>query len=380
MSFAEHIERLDWERIRRKLQETEAPEVERVLGRNAIETDDLPVLFSRAARSYLEELARRSAALTERRFGRVIQLYAPLYVSNECVNDCTYCGFARSLNVPRVTLPPEQALEEARILHAEGFRHILLVSGERRDKVGVSYLSEVAGELKELFDSIAIEVNPMEESSYRQLVEAGIDGLVIYQETYDPELYQQVHPRGPKRHYRHRLDAIEAGGRAGMRSLGIGALFGLGDWQVEAVVLAMHGRYLSRRFWRSRIGVSFPRLNPVASGYQPEKPVDVADLVQMICGMRLVLPDAELVMSTREPAPLRDNLIGLGVTRMSAGSRTNPGGYSHPEDAGRQFEVEDIRSPEAVARAIQGRGFEPVWKDFDRRFLLHETPPKGGQT
>lgn len=368
MNFYEQIQSLNLNEIRQRIERASSMDVERALAREHLEIHDLAALFSPAAAPYIEELAQRSAALTERRFGRVIQLYAPLYVSNECVNKCVYCGFSHDVGIPRLTLTVEQAVAEADAIAREGFRHILLVAGEDRRHVSVPYLSEIVRRLNDKFAAIAIEIQPLNEDEYRELVAAGVDGLAIYQETYDEPLYKTLHPAGPKRNYKGRLEAIEAGGRAGMRALGIGALLGLGDWRFEAVMVAMHGRHLARRFWRSRVAISFPRIRGNAHMFRPERLPTDADLVQMICAMRLVLPDAELVMSTRENAKLRDRLIGLGITRTSAGSKTNPGGYQMDEamGSGEQFAVSDPRPAAEVAAAIAARGFEPVWKDFDR--------------
>lgn len=370
MTFNDTLDGLDRPALYRRLQTVTATDVERVLRRESPPSDeDLAVIFSPAAVPYLEALAQRAAAVSERRFGRVVSLYAPLYLSNECVNRCAYCGFSGALEIPRITLTPAQAIEEARILYDEGFRHILLVSGESPRAVSMEYLREVVHGLREQWHSISIEIRPLDEDEYRVLADDGVVGLALYQETYDPERYAAFHPAGPKHDFRNRIDAIERGGRAGFRSLGIGALLGLNDWRFEAVVLAMHGRYLARRFWQSRIAVSFPRLRSAAACYQPEFLVSDPDLVQMICGMRLALPDAELVLSTRESATMRDHLVPLGVNRMSAGSRTNPGGYGHPRTGGEQFEVSDDRSPDEIARMIAARGYEPVWKDADRELV-----------
>ncbi|MCE5228707.1 2-iminoacetate synthase ThiH [bacterium] len=370
MNFYEQIHSMYSNAIRERVKNANAADVERALGREHLEIADFAALVSPAAAPYIEEIARRSAAITERRFGRVIQLYAPLYVSNECVNKCVYCGFSHEVGIPRLTLTIEQAIAEADAIASLGFRHILLVSGEDRRYVTVPYLTEIVRNLNNKFAAISIEIQPMSEDEYRELVAAGVDGLAIYQETYDEALYKTLHPAGPKRNYKNRLDAIEAGGRAGMHSLGIGALLGLGDWRNEAVMVAMHGRYLARKFWRSRVAVSFPRIRGSAHKFQPKSLPTDADLVQMICAMRLALPDAELVMSTRENARLRDSLIGLGITRTSAGSKTNPGGYEMDEASGpkggEQFAVSDPRKPAEVAAAIAAKGYEPVWKDFDR--------------
>jgi len=373
MGFAEVLSSsLDLDGLRSEIHSARDADVRRALAAEHPGTREVAALLSPAAEPLIEELARRSAAITERRFGKVINLYAPLYLSNECTNSCTYCGFSRKLDIERTTLTVEQVVAEARLLHDEEFRHILLVSGEDPRAVTIEYLLACVGELRQLFDSIAIEIQPLDEARYRQLAEAGVDGLTLYQEVYDPALYPLYHPAGPKKRFGVRLAAIEAGGEAGFRSLGIGALLGLADWRLEALLLALHGRYLTRRFWKSRVAVSFPRLQGFACReIDPGFRVTPRNMVQMLCALRLVLPDAELVLSTRESAAFRDNMIGLGVTRFSAGSRTSPGGYGRPqaEHDGEQFDVCDQRPAAAVAEAIAARGFEPVWKDFDRCFI-----------
>ncbi len=368
-SFHERIARIDHDALGRAVRAVTTDDVDASLGRERPDEADALALFSPAAFERIEEMARRAAAITERRFGRVIQLYAPMYLSNECANICTYCGFSNDVSIPRVSLSTDQAVREAMHLHEQGFRHILLVTGEYKGRYGADDIERVVAALKGRFASIAIEVFPMSEGRYRTLERAGVDGLTLYQETYHPDVYARLHPKGPKSRYDERLHAIERGGEAGFRSLGVGALLGLADWRAEAVLLAWHARFLTKRVWRSRIAVSFPRVNPAENGFAPEHPVSDADLVQMILAMRLLLPDAELVLSTREGAELRDRLIGLGITRMSAGSRTNPGGYVTNDASGRQFEVSDERSPGEVAEAIAARGFEPVWKDFDPAFV-----------
>jgi 2-iminoacetate synthase len=344
-------------------------DVERALGRTELEERDVLALLSNAAVPYLEDMAQMAQLVTRQRFGRTMQLYAPLYLSNECVNRCCYCGFSRELAISRATLSIEAATAEAELLHAEGFRHLLLVSGEAPRTINLEYLEAVTRVLRPRFDSLSLEVATFDLAGYQRLVDAGIDGLTLYQETYHPEVYAQVHLAGPKRVFARRLQAMEFAGQAGFRSLGIGALLGLAPWQPEAFALARHGRELTRRFWRSRIAVSFPRLRNNAGGQTAPHPVSDRALLQMICAIRLALPDAELVLSTREPAELRNHLMGLGITRMSAGSCTNPGGYGERQHSSEQFSIQDERSAAEVAVALLQRGLEPVWKDFDRGFL-----------
>lgn len=336
----------------------------------------LAVLVSPAAAAFLEPMARLARNLTLRRFGKIIQLYAPLYISNYCTNHCVYCGFNASHPVPRRTLSFGEVLSEARILQNRRIRQLLLVSGESPDQVPVEFLEELARALKPGFPSLAVEIYPLNEDGYRRLAAAGVDSLTIYQETYNPALYAEVHPRGPKRDFKFRLGAPERGAAAGFRQVSIGALLGLDRWQPEAVCLARHARYLMKHHWRAQVSLSFPRLRPAAGGYQPLFPVSDRELVQLILAMRLVLPEAGINLSTREPAAFRDHLLGLGVTRISAGSRTSPGGYSdegHPA-AESQFDVHDRRTVEEVVAMIRAQGFDPVWKDWDPAF---EAEPRG---
>lgn len=344
-------------------------QVERALVRSDLDDGDIVALLSPAAAPYLEAMARKAQALTRRRFGRIMQLYAPLYLSNECVNQCRYCGFAHGLDIARITLDLPAAKAEAERVHAQGFRHLLLVAGEAPRVVDVAYLESIARALRPLFDSISLEVGTFDQTRYQRLVAAGFDGLTLYQETYQPEVYREVHPIGPKHDCARRLRAIEDAGAAGFRTLGIGALLGLAPWRRDAWALAQHGRDLTQRFWRSRIAISFPRIRHHAGHRPPDHPVNDRELVQMICVLRLALPDAELVLSTREPARLRDHLMGVGITRMSAGSKTNPGGYGEAPDSSEQFAIEDTRTPAQISQVLLERGFEPVWKDFDGGFL-----------
>lgn len=344
-------------------------QVERALGHESLDENDLAALLSPAATPYLEEMAQRAQALTRQRFGRIMQLYAPLYLSNECVNRCRYCGFAHDLQIARMTLDLPTAKAEAERVRAQGFRHLLLVAGEAPRIVDAAYLEAVARELRPAFDSLSIEVGSFDLAGYQRLVAAGIDGLTLYQETYQPGIYREVHPAGPKHDFARRLRAIEDAGAAGFRALGIGALLGLAPWRLDALALALHGRALAQRFWRSRIAISFPRIRSHAGRRPPDHPVSDRELVHMICVLRLALPDAELVLSTREPARLRDHLMGIGITRMSAGSKTNPGGYGQEQDSGEQFAIEDTRTPAQICQVLLDRGFEPVWKDFDGSFL-----------
>jgi 2-iminoacetate synthase len=336
----------------------------------------------------LDALAARARELTLQHFGRTMRLFAPLYLSNECINSCRYCGFSRENPILRVTLSVEEVVKEGRYLARQGFRQLLLVAGEHPKFVSGDYLAECIRALRHDFSSIAIEVAPMETEEYIPIVVAGAEGLVVYQETYNRALYAEVHAAGPKRDFDWRLRCPERGYDAGFRRLGIGALFGLAPWREDAIALAAHLEYLLKRCWKSSIMVSVPRLRPAAGEFRPLFPMSDRDLVQLVATLRVTFPQVGIVLSTRERAELRDLLTIVGVTMMSAGSHTEPGGYTHQGQAhihrtvrGRiippelpiadsaiatgQFEISDSRSPEEIADVLRQHGLEPVWKDWD---------------
>ncbi|HVF74439.1 MAG TPA: 2-iminoacetate synthase ThiH [Acidimicrobiales bacterium] len=329
---------------------------------------DFAALLSAAAVPRLEDIARAAHESTVRRFGRTVQLFAPLYVSNECVSTCTYCGFSAGNEIARRTLAVDEVVAEVTALRDRGFRHVLLVAGEHARIVSKDYLVDVVRAVAPVMPMISIEVQVWDTDTYRRLVEAGCDGLVVYQETYDRTTYADVHLKGKKRNYDWRLAAPDRGAEAGMRRLGIGALLGLhGDWRLEALAVAVHARALIKRHWRCEVSMSLPRLRP-AAGLEtpPADPVDDPEFVQLLCALRLLLPDLGITLSTRESPALRDALVRLGITSMSAGSHTEPGGYAAPSDAEPQFEVSDTRSADEVAAVLRAAGYDPVWKDWQR--------------
>lgn len=344
-----------------------AADVERALARATRTLDDFAVLLSPAATGALEEMATLAQQTTIRRFGRTMHLFAPLYLSNECVSVCTYCGFSAGNDIARRTLSVDEVVAEGRALAGAGFRHVLLVAGEHARVVSKDYVRECVAALAPDIPSISLETQVWDTATYRSLVEAGADGLVVYQETYDRRSYAAAHTKGKKRNYEWRLAAPDRGAAAGMRRLGVGALFGLHpDWRADALATAAHARALLRRWWRAEITVSLPRLRPCAGTPDPAGTLDDRSFVQLLCALRLFLPDAGIVLSTREPAAFRDAVAPLGVTHLSAGSHTEPGGYTGPSDAEPQFTVADERSPAEVAARLRLAGYDPVWKDWQR--------------
>lgn len=323
-----------------------------------------------AAGDYLEQMAQQAHKLTIQRFGRTIQLYAPLYLSNQCCNSCVYCGFNKDSTFDKTRLTIDQVVRDAEVIASEGFRDLLLVSSEDRNWVTIDYLCELAEQLREKFSSLSIEIHQLERDEYKRLYESGIEGVTIYQETYSRDVYERYHLAGPKADYEKRLRAADDICSSGMRNIGLGALLGLNDYRQETLALAEHAAYIMKNYWRTKVSISFPRIRPANAVQDKMFQHIVTDeqLVQMVLALRLCFADAGLVLSTREPAIIRDNFLNLGITRVSAGSKTNPGGYSS-DNATEQFEISDSRSPAEVAEVIQQAGLEPVWKDWDKNFI-----------
>lgn len=336
------------------------------LDRERLTAMDFLALLSPKAAVHLERMARKAHQLTVQHFGRTIQLFIPLYISNYCSNQCLYCGFNRTHAIDRRKLTLEEIDMEARAIAATGMQHLLLLTGEAREVTPIDYIEAAARLLKNYFASVSIEVFPMDEAEYRRLKDAGVDGLTLYQEAYDREVYRRMHLAGKKMDYRYRLDAPERGARAGFRAVNIGPLLGLGEIRSEVFFAGLHARYLDDTFLETEVGLSLPRMNPAEGGFQPQFPADDRTFVQFLLALRLFMPRSALTISTRERAQLRDHLVPLGVTRYSAGSCTGVGGYAAPvRKKSVQFEISDARSIQQVARAIMDQGYQPVYKDWD---------------
>ena len=395
MSFVSGFNSLPAQSLAQRSLAAGAAAVRESLAKSRLSLADFANLVSPAASEFLEHLGRRSHTMTQQRFGKVIRLFAPLYLSNECINNCQYCGFSRDNPILRVTLSLDEVKREAAELKSQGFRNLLLVAGEHPKFVSGNYLRECIAALHADWPGISLEVGPMETADYAPLVAAGADGLVVYQETYDRKVYADMHTAGPKRNFDWRLETPERAYAAGFRRLGISPLYGLADWRFEAISVAAHAEYLLRNCWKAQLTISLPRLRPCAGEFQPLTHMSDRDLAQLVCAFRLMFPDVGLTLSTREPAKLRDGLLPLGITMMSAGSHTEPGGYtgagreklhqtvrgrivelasgasewaSAPENATAatgQFQIADERSSREVAELIRQLGYEPVWKDWD---------------
>lgn len=351
------------------MEKASVEKVDTALARIPVTGDGFCALLSEAAEERIDVIESAARRLTAQRFGRTVNLYIPLYLSNSCVNACVYCGFHRSAGFARKTLTLDEVEREGERILREGYRSVLLVAGEDKKSVSVDYLGACIRLLKKIgFVFINIETQPLTVEEYRRLGDAGLDGVVIYQETYDRKIYERVHPAGPKMNFRWRMETPERVAKAGIRSLGMGVLLGLADYRRDAVVLASHIKYMEKKYWGTAVSISFPRIHSAPQGFTLEHPVTDEQLTRLIFAMRLGNPDSILTLSTRETAALRDRLFGAGINQVSAGSKTSPGAYASglaDDDAGEQFPVVDDRSPAEVVEAIRARGLEWVWKDWD---------------
>jgi 2-iminoacetate synthase len=366
MSFYQEYKRykgFDFERFFSRITDTD---IEKILGKERIDEFDYLALLSERAEGYLEHMAQKAHRLTVQHFGRVIQLYTPIYLANYCVNHCVYCGFRAKNDLERRKLSLPEVEKEAQIITATGLKHVIILTGESRKESPVSYIKDCVEVLRKYFTSINIEIYPLEEPEYAQLINAGVDALTIYQETYNKELYLELHPAGPKRNYLYRLEAPERCCRAGIRSVNLGALLGLDNWRPEAFFTGLHANYIQKHHLEVEVAVSLPRIRPYLGGYEPRSVVSDKSLVQYILALRLFMPRAGITISTRERAEFRDNLIRLGVTKMSAGSCTAVGGRSNGNEAAGQFDISDERSVDEMKNMIYSQGYQPVFKDWQQ--------------
>ncbi|HAS6982607.1 2-iminoacetate synthase ThiH [Vibrio parahaemolyticus] len=369
MSFYDRFQQLDWDDISMSIYAKTAQDVERALAKPKRDLEDFKALISPAAEPYLEQMAKLSYSLTRKRFGNTMSLYIPLYLSNLCANACTYCGFSMENRIKRRTLNRDEVEAEIDAIKRMKFDSVLLVTGEHETKVGMKYFREMVPIIKQRFNYLAMEVQPLDQDEYTELKTLGLDAVMVYQETYHPKTYAQHHLRGNKMDFRYRLETPDRLAKAGIDKIGLGALIGLEEWRTDCFFAAAHLDYLERTYWQSRYSISFPRLRPCAgnvpaSGLQPKSVMTDKQLVQLICAYRLFNPEVELSLSTRESPQFRDNVLPLGITSMSAASKTQPGGYATEEVELEQFEISDERSAASVEDMIRAKGFDPVWRDW----------------
>ena len=369
MTFVDRFKQLNWDDIGMSIFSKTAADVERALSKPKRDLEDFKALISPAAEPYLEQMAQQSLALTRKRFGNTMSLYIPLYLSNLCANACTYCGFSMENRIKRRTLTLDEIDAESAAIKKMKFDSVLLVTGEHETKVGMNYFRQVLPNIKKQFNYLAMEVQPLDQHDYAELKTLGLDAVMVYQETYQPRTYAEHHLRGNKMDFEYRLETPDRLAKAGIDKIGIGALIGLEDWRTDCFFVAAHLDYLERTYWQTRYSISFPRLRPCEGGdsdggLQPKSIMNDKQLVQLICAYRLLNPEVELSLSTRESATFRDNVLPLGITSMSAASKTQPGGYASGEEELEQFEISDERSAADVESMIRQRGFDPVWRDW----------------
>ncbi len=370
-SFADFMKAHAWDDHAHSIQGITASRIESAInGKGKGGLDDLKVLLSPlAGEKYLEEMASLAHSLTRQRFGNTIRLFAPLYLSNECNNVCDYCGFSLHNKIPRKTLSDGEILREAGILKKHGFDHILLVTGESSKQVGVQYLCNALDLLRPHFSNLSIEVQPLSVEEYALLIKRGLHAVMVYQETYNHHSYAQHHLKGKKTNFEWRLDTPDRLGQANINKIGLGCLFGLtADWRVDALYAGIHLDYMEKHYWKTSFSMSFPRMRPYEGKNIVAVDLKDRDLAQLICAFRIFKHELEITLSTRESAQLRENLLPLGITTMSAGSKTNPGGYGQDNESLEQFVISDERSPEEITKMLEKKGYDSVWKDWDASY------------
>ena len=367
-NFKDIFDTFNWDDTLQSIFSKTEEDVLRALQSTKCDLEDFKALISPSAKPYLEQMAQLSRELTKKRFGNTIQMYSPMYLSNECQNICTYCGFSMTNKIPRRTLTDTEILKEVEYIKSKGYDHILLVTGEANKTVGVDYINNALQLIRSHFSNITIEVQPLHQDEYEKLIDSGLYSVLVYQETYHRDEYKKHHPKGRKSNFDYRLDTPDRLGKAGIHKIGLGALFGLEDWRADSFFTALHLKYLQKTYWKTKYSISFPRLRPHTGGLEPKVEMTDPDLVQLICAFRLFDEDVELSISTRESEIFRNNIVNLGITSISAESKTNPGGYAVAPESLEQFEISDERSTGEITTMLKDQGLEVVWKDWSNNW------------
>ncbi len=368
--FSEELDKISWERTTEEIYAKTEADVRRALGKSLLNVEDFKALVSPAAEPYLEVMAQLSRKYTLGRFGRTMSMFIPLYITNSCTNSCVYCGFHATNPMKRTILTMEEIENEFKAIKRLGpYENLLIVTGENPVKAGVPYLSKALDIAKRYFSNLKIEVMPLSAEEYKELIGHGLNGVICFQETYNRARYNVYHPKGQKANFEWRVNGFDRMGQAGVHSIGMGVLIGLEEWRTDVTMMAYHLRYLQKHYWKTKYSVNFPRMRPAENeGFQPNVIMNDRELAQVTFAMRIFDHDVDISYSTREPAYIRDHMATLGVTTMSAESKTEPGGYFSYPQALEQFHISDDRTTGEVAAALKALGREPVWKDWDQSF------------
>ena len=368
--FSEELNKYSWQETTERIYAKTETDVMRALHKEHLTIDDFMALISPAALPHLETMARLSRRYTEERFGRTMNMFIPLYLTNSCGNSCVYCGFHISNPLPRTILTEKEIINEYKaIKKLAPFENLLLVTGENPAKAGVPYIARALDLAKPYFSNLQIEVMPLQTEEYKELTLHGLNGVICFQETYCRERYNIYHPRGMKANFDWRVNAPDRMGQAGVHKIGMGVLIGLEDWRTDITFMARHLRYLEKHYWKTQYSVNFPRMRTAENGgFQPNVVMSDRELAQATFAMRIFDHDVDISYSTREPAHIRDHMATLGVTTMSAESKTEPGGYYSYPQALEQFHISDERTAREVEHALREKGREAVWKNWDASF------------
>ena len=369
--FSEVLEKIDWDATTEAIYAKSDADVRRALAKSHLDVEDFMALISPAAEPYLETMAQLSYRYTRERFGNTMQIFIPLYITNSCTNSCVYCGFHVSNPMKRTILTEEEMVNEYKAIKKLGpFENLLIVTGENPVKAGVPYIARSLDLARPYFSNLKIEVMPLSVEEYEELTHHGMNGVICFQETYHKANYNIYHPRGMKANFEWRVNGFDRMGQAGVHSIGMGVLVGLEKvWRTDITMMAHHLRYLQKHYWKTKYSFNFPRMRPSENGgFQPNVVMSDRELAQVTFATRIFDHDVDISYSTRESASFRNHMARLGVTTMSAESKTDPGGYYSYPQALEQFHVSDERKTGEVAAALRALGIEPVWKDWDQSF------------
>lgn len=328
-------------------------------------TEDFGALLSPAAMPFLEEIAQQAQQETRKHFGNSIYMFTPIYIANYCENYCIYCGFNCHNKIRRAKLNADEIEREMQEIVKTGLQEVLILTGESLNMSDIHYIGEACKIARKYFKVIGLEIYPTNSEDYAYLHECGADYVTVFQETYNSDKYETLHLAGNKRIFPYRINAQERALKGGMRGVGFAALLGLDDFRRDAFATGMHAYFMQRKYPQAEIAFSCPRLRPIINN-DKINPMDVheAQLLQVVCAYRLFMPFSSITVSTRECERVRNSLIKIAATKISAGVNVGIGGHSGEEKGDEQFEIDDTRSVDEVYQAIIDEGLQPVMNDY----------------